>query len=176
MTPILENDTVLLHPYARGVQGRDTLYYVWRLMEDEGDAQQIFYSQLCADERTRGDLVECVHYFSSTMPVRFLVMPQEKTSEEFMGLVWFDHLGHVGSVGVFYRKAYRGKASQMATQLACEYAYATFGYSRLFGFTPYKAAVRHVRALGWQHVGKLPGFVCIDGKERDLYQMMHTKE
>lgn len=176
MTDTWETETMRLVPYARGVYGRDTLYHVWRLMEDEQMAQQIFYSQQCTDERWRGDLVECVGYFSCQSPPRMLVLPQDKISEEIMGLVWFDHMGHVGTMGLCYRKRFRGKHGQAATALACQYAFATFSFTRVFGFTPYKEAVAHVRALGWTRVGHLPGFVRINGQDRHLYQMMLTKE
>lgn len=176
MTQTWETDTIRLLPYARGIYGRDTLYTIWRLIEDEQMAQQIFYSQQCTDERWRGDLVECVSYFNSIHPQRMLVIPQDKASEALMGLVWFDHLGHVGSIGLCYRKQFRGKRSHEATKLACQYAFEVLGFTRIFGFTPYKEAIRHGLAMGWTRVGTLPGFVRIHGQDRDLYQIMGMKE
>ena len=176
MTLPLETEDTLLIPYARGVYARDALYHVWRLMEDEGLNQRVFWSQRCSNEQVRGDLIEVVRFFESWDPPRYLVIPKDKQTGALMGLVWFDHGGHVGQIGVCYRQAFRGKRCQEATRLACAYAYAAFGFSHLYGFTPFKEAVRHVRPLGWRRVGTLPQYAMVDGQERDIYVMMHSKE
>ena len=160
----------------RGVYGRDTLYLLWKLLEKDGVTERIFWAQRSPTEAMRGDLVEFVRYFECTDPPRYAVVPVDKESTQLMGIVWFDYGGHVGCIGVAYRKGFRGKRAAAATALACQYAYQAFGFSILYGFTPYRDAALHGRGYGWRRVATLPRYALIKGKERPLYVMLHEKE
>src|SRR5262245_4881476 len=104
LAQLLTGEHVTLYPYTRSAYGRDTLYWLWSMIEQEGTAATIFYTQGCAHERERGDLVEFVRHFSE--PNRFLLTVARTSDLAPIGLVWFDLVpgqGH-GLIGVWYRR------------------------------------------------------------------------
>src|ERR1044071_1776955 len=65
----LTGAVVRLWPYAPGVYGRDALYRVWKLMEDDGATKRAFWDD--AHVQTGGDLVSFVTMFNG--PQRLLL-------------------------------------------------------------------------------------------------------
>jgi hypothetical protein len=171
---MLESAHIRLLPYMRGAYGRDVLYGLWCLVEQDGAAARLFYAQACTDETTRGDLVEFVTYFSS--PERHLLIVTEKADTAILGLVWFDRVAgqEHALLGLWYRRK-TTRLAREGTALACRYALHVLGYARLCGFTPWRTAVQHVLAIGWQQVATLPHFITIAGTPHDVYICTYTK-
>ena len=179
MTPqdldaLLTGEQVQLFPYQRAVYGRDTLYWMWRMVEAEGTSATIFYTQGCAHEAERGDLVEFVRYFSD--PLRHVLTVVRLSDRLPIGLVWFDRVADQrhGLIGVWYQR-HTTRLAREGTRLATRYAFEVLGFARLDGWTPWKPAVRHGLALGWQPVATLPQLITLDGTPHDVYVLRMEK-
>lgn len=179
MTPqdldtLLTGAQVTLYPYQRSVYGRDTLYWMWSMVEQEGTGATIFYTQACAREAERGDLVEFVRYFSE--PTRFVLTVARRSDRMPIGLVWFDAVvgQRHGLIGLWYQR-HTTPLAREGTRLATRYAFEVLGFSRLLGWTPWVTAVRHGLALGWQKIATIPGLISIAGKPHDVYVLRKEK-
>jgi hypothetical protein len=171
---LLSGEEVFLVPYVRGAYGRDTLYWVWSMVEAEGTTASLFYTQACADARERGDLVEFVRYFSD--PSRSLLTVVRRSDYLPIGLVWFDHVAGQthGLIGIWYKRK-TTRLAREGTRLATRYAFAVLGFASLMGWTPWKTALRHGLACGWEKIATIPAMISIAGTPHDVYVVRKEK-
>lgn len=148
---LLATKTVTVVPYGRG-EGypADTLYHAWKAMHDAQALARVFY------EQPVHDLEAFCEYM--THAVLFLAVTRESPS--VVGAVWFTGVTpERGNIGIWYRKELWGEYSRTLTRRVCTYAFHTFGWRHMFGFTPWRAAAQHGLTLGWQAIATLPQFV-----------------
>jgi RimJ/RimL family protein N-acetyltransferase len=172
---LLTGAHVRLWPWVRGLYGRDDLYHVWRLIEQEpGAVQKLFYTQQCADESQRGDLQTFCEYMSS----RLLLLAQSVTDQQLIGCVWFEDVvpDWRATISMFYRRTYWGTPAREATRLAVRYAFEVLQVPQVWGITPQRLALRHGLALGFTHLATLPGYVRLAGQPRDVFVLRLTHD
>lgn len=173
----LEGKYARLVPYHRGHFPRGYLGELWRVIEAEGAALDIFYSKLAFPPSatpvdTRGDLEDFVAYFSSADRLIFHV---ESLDGEFAGIFWLDEIitGHKATVNLFFRKAARGKLAFEAARLFRDFCCGPLGLTQLWGITPWKHSVALGRWVGLKTVATLPRFARINGQYLDGYVLLY---
>ena len=172
----LSGQHVRLYPYVRGAFPRETLYALWRAVEDDGAAARLFYAQPALEESHRGDLTEFIAYF--TDPKRVLYIAQSLKTDQVAGMVWFDDIqvGHRAAANVFFRRRYWGAAAGEGSRLALDAAFETMGVAAIWAYTPWPHAVRHAERAGMREVAVLPEFICIEGRPHDLHVLRVCRE
>jgi hypothetical protein len=155
-------------PYIRGLSPRDELLRWWLLMDQHGGQKYIFWADQSGYETLRGDPIAFLDSFSA----RLAFACYDNATEELVGFNWVEHLKprHHGQYGMYYKPKTPREVTRDATFLT---TMAVFEYytalPALFGFTPWKAALQHGKALGWQHVATLPGFAQMGDACKDIY-------
>jgi hypothetical protein len=168
---LLTGAHVVAYPYYRGITGRDALYRLWQMVEQDGSAASIFYAQDCPYESWRGDLVEFVQAFSA--PSRQTLVMTRKGPGTPFGLVWFDSLPgqRYALLGLWYQR-HTTPLAREGTALATRYAFEVLGYPKVVGWTPHKTALHHGLALGWRHEATLNGLVEVQGTPTPIYVLV----
>ena len=160
---------VRLHLFSRSSFPRQTLYTLWRYVEDAGAYRQLFYAQPVQDETERGDLIEFVNYF--TDPKRIMFIAQSLKTNDVAGMVWFDDIqpGWKAAANIFFRRRYWGQPALEGTKLGLRQMFDTLKLESIWAYTPWKHAITHAERAGMIRVALLPGFVRIDGAPRDIH-------
>ena len=179
---ILTGEHVRIHPWARGCYARDMLYFLWKMMENEGMTNTVFYERTSTEDKmpisTEMDLIEFCHYFSSVSN-RLLLIPQHIETQEVMGFAWYDGviLGVSGKGSMFYRKKFWGEMAKEASTLCLKYGFEILGFQKVWGLSPWQASVKHRARLGFKEVAEVPdAFQDAKGKSRSMYVGVCTKE
>lgn len=170
----LTGPTVRLWPYAPGVYGRDALYRVWRLMEEDGATKQAFWDEAMLE--TGGDLASFVRAFDG--PQRLLLMIERLDTQQLCGCFWVSQIamGHQAFVSMWMHKSSRGPLSLDASRLALSYTFETTGAKHLWALTPWPAAGALCRTNGFQRVGTLKEFCRWGDGYKDVTMYRLTNE
>lgn len=148
-------------PYAPGVYLPDLLYEVWRMLFEWQLIRRTFYFLPPATAET---LEVVLGYLTQTR--LFLVYE----SQAIAGIVWFsDCRPQHGNIGLAYRPSCRGVFAEDATDRVCRAAFQLYGWQRIWGFSPYRAALAHGVAIGFQHVMTLPRYTQIGQRTYPLH-------
>ena len=170
----LDSPHGVLWPYERGRYPRDTLYLLWRMIEEEHVADKLFFGQTVdpGHAGVRGDLAAFCDMFSD--PRRRLLIAQAPgdngTSGALMGLIWFDDVipQHRASVNIFMRRRYWGVPARDLAGLALRYIFEAEGLQHVWAYTPWPLAIRMAEAVGFRQVAVLPEFLAVDGAVHDV--------
>lgn len=176
MTWPLVGATGRLWLYERETFPRDTLYLLWRMVEEARGAPLLFYPP-GAEESTCGDLTEFVSTFSS--PGRITLVAQSLgETPELMGMIWFDQLeiGRRANVNVFFRPAYYGPPVTDLARLALTWAFEALRLGSVWAFTPWATAGQLCTRMGFEAVATLPEFVLVAGTPTDIHVWRLRKE
>lgn len=165
---LLTGQMVRLWPYAPGYfGGPDFLYTLWQRLRDDRAIDRVFWSHVPFEDSPQ----PTYEFFSGYMDKRALMLiVQDRTNGELAGMIWFDDivLGHRASLNLWYPRRYWGAPAREATAMATRYAFKVHGWRHLFGLTPWKLAMRHGLALGWQ-AQTVPNYALVRDQVRDLY-------
>lgn len=180
---ILTGKEVKIWPWARGYYPRDVLFFLWRMMEQEGMTETVFYAQTSTTEKTpvstHMDLIEFVHFFADSQHCRLLLIPMHQQSGEMVGFQWYDNvvMGQSALGNMFYRRKFWGDVGHEATYLALKYAFEILQLKKVWGQSPWKASVAHRGRLGFEEIAEVPeAVVDTRGKTHPLYVGVLTKE
>lgn len=171
----LEGQYVRLWPYSRGYYPRDTLYHLWRLVEEDNAAPSLFHSQLCpiptVPYEWRGDLVEFVKVFESES--RILLIAQSVQKDEIAGFFWFDDVVSKfrASCNIFYRRRYWGHPAREASRLAIGYGFEFLEFKSVWAYTPWDHAAKHAEAVGFHPLISLPEMFQSQNSDGKLYPL-----
>lgn len=170
LATLLTGHHVRLWPYAAALFPRDTLYQVWRAIEEEHGWPRIFWWQDAADAQ-KGDLVAFAEYMRDKTPV----LVQKRDTDKLCGLIWFDAgvQGLRTSISIWYRRAAWGAHAHEATALATRYAHQCLGYRQVWGVTPWKAAMHHGLRCGYKFMCTFPRYVLVNNKPMPLHFICH---
>ena len=155
-------------PYIRGLSPRDELLRWWLLMDQHGGQKYIFWADSVRTETVRGDPQSFLAAFNE----RLAFGCYDNATDELVGFNWVEHVKpkHHGQYGMYYQPKTPTEVTREATWLTTLAVFEYFTTLRfLFGFTPWKAALKHGTALGWQHVGTIPGLAAMGDECRDMY-------
>lgn len=157
-------------PYIRGISPRETLLHWWLLLEECKGVPSIFWSQACAAETLRGDPIAFCAAFANRLACGIYA----NTTQNLVGFTWIEHikLGHHAQFGMWYSRRAWGNVARDGTFLTTQLVFEAVNIQALYGFTPWKLALRHGLTLGWKHVGTLPGFAIVRDERRDMYVML----
>ena len=159
---------VQIHPYLRGEYPRDTMFKIWRMVEDAKASAHLFWGSQEPDA-IKGDLTAVCNFFHD--PNRVLIMVATEDNTDLIGFLWFDDfipkLRCFGSV--FIKPEYRGKLGHAGILKACQYVYDFLDVQTIWGVTPWKEARAAVMACGFQTVALLRQFVKVNGEVLDAH-------
>lgn len=166
--------SVRLWPYAPGVYGRDALYRVWKLMEDDGATKQAFWDE--TDPATGADLASFVRLFSGQD--RRLLMIERVDTGKLCGCFWVSQmqLGHQAFVGMWMQTSARGRKTDEAARLALRWTFEHGVFRQLWALTPWTDAKALCRRMGFRHVAELPEFCQWRSDYRTVHLLRLTKE
>lgn len=171
----LTGKTVRLWPYVPGVYGRDALYRVWKMMEDDGGTRQAFWDE--TDPETGGDLASFIKAFDGTKN-RLLLMVEGLDAKQLIGCIWFAEIavGHQAFGSIWMHKMARGQRTLEACSLALRHAFESFQLRQVWSITPWPTAGMLCERLGYREVTRLPDF-CKRGEDfLDVMIYRVTKE
>lgn len=170
----LTGEGVRLWPYAPGVYGRDALYRVWRLMEEDGATKQAFWDE--AHPETGADLVSFVRLFSDTS--KMLLMIERTDTGKLCGCFWVSQMipGHQAFVGMWMQAGSRGALSVEAARLALAYTFQWGSFHHLWALTPWPTAGALCRRVGFTFVATLEAFCVWKGRAIPVRLYRLTKE
>lgn len=171
---LTETATVRLWPYAPGVYGRDALYRVWKLMEDDGATKQAFWDE--AMWETGGDLASFMRGFDG--PQKLLLLIERVDTGQLCGCFWVTQmsLGHQAFVGMWMQSGARGALSVEGARLSLRYTFDVTEAKQLWALTPWpKAAALCIRTQ-FELVAILPDFCRWEGKDKDVRVYRLTRE
>lgn len=153
---VLTGQTVRLWPYVPGVYGRDALYRVWKLMEDDGATKQAFWDEACFE--TGGDLASFIKAFDG--PQRLLLMIENIETGQLCGCFWVSQMvsGHQAFISMWMHKSARGASAVEAARLALQYTFAAGDFRQLWALTPWIGAGALCRKMGFVLTADLPQF------------------
>ncbi len=168
--------TVRIWPYARGLYPRDTLYRLWRVIEECGAGPKLFWGS--HDPATiHSDLTAFVKFFDDTQ-TRCLLVVTTPDAQEIAGAIWFDDFVPqyrcFGSI--FIRPKYAGAPAMEAVHLALNYAFTALDVRQVWGVTPWKTAKALCQRCGFDVVATLPGLTQLDGIPRDVTILRKMRE
>jgi hypothetical protein len=160
--------TVQIFPYVRGEYPRDTMYAIWRMVEEAKAAEHLFWGSQEPDA-IKGDLTAIVKFFDDQN--RVLIMLSTEDGKDMIGFLWFDDfipgLRCFGSV--FIKPQYRGKVGNAGIVKACQYVFDVFHVKAIWGVTPWREARAAVMACGFQTVTVLKEFVKVGNEVLDAH-------
>lgn len=155
-------------PYIRGLSPREELLRWWLLMDQHGGQKYIFWADQSGVETLRGDPVAFVAAFAQ----RLAFACYDNATEQLIGFNWVEHITprHHAQWGMYFSPKTSREVIFDANLLTTRAVFAHLRTLRfLFGFTPWKAALKHGLKQGWQHVATLPGFAAMGEEGKDLY-------
>jgi hypothetical protein len=151
LPPGFETDAYRIFPYARDAgYPADLLYAVYKAMEP--DLERIFY-----DMKIR-DLEGVLAYFMQAI----LYIVADPTLANVLGCLWFtDIKPYTGHVGVWYTQSARGKLAIQASTAICDFVMEQYAWRDIWGFTPWKDAVRHACDCGFTLEKTFEDMICL---------------
>lgn len=154
LPPGFETDQYRIFPYARGAgYPPDLMYVVYKAMEP--DLERIFY------DMEHRDLEGVLAYFANAV----LYIIADPGLSKVLGCLWFtDVKPYKGNVGVWYAQEARGSLAVQASTAICDFVMEQYGWRDIFGFTPWKDAVRHACECGFSLEKTFENMVCLRGQ------------
>lgn len=141
-------ESVRVWPYQPGVYGRDALYRVWRLMEEDGATKRAFWDE--ALDEDGADLVSFVRTFDNA-PNKRLLMIERTDTGLLCGAFWIMQIqpGHQAFVSMWMHTGSRGTRSIAAAQHALRYTFDTWDLRHVWALTPWHGAGTLCRRMGF---------------------------
>ena len=172
----LTGSLVRLWPYVPGIYGRDTLYRIWRAMEDDGSTHQAFWDA-GVPSVSAADLGSFAKAFHDTT-TKILFMVESQDTQTLVGAIWFTHImpSHQATASIWMTKQARGAMTRQASACALDYAFTAWDVRQVWCETPWPAARALARRLGFSHVASLPEYCAFDGQYLDVHVYRITKE
>lgn len=164
-----------LWPYAPGVFGlRDTLYRVWKLMEEDGATAHTFWDE--TGFPTSGDLCSFIRSFDG-VPGKLLTMVERTDTEQLCGAIWFTNMvvGHQAYATMWMAKDARGVIALEAAQLVLPPLFRMFNLQQLWAVTPWANAGAMCRRVGFKRWCVLPGYCQWEGQPKDVWLYRLTR-
>ena len=163
----LTGASVRLWPYAPGVYGRDALYRVWKLMEDDGATKQALWDE--AYLPTGGDLNSFIRAFDTTQ--KLLLLIERTDTQALCGAFWVAQMspGHQAFVSLWMQKGARGVPTTDAARLALRYTFEVGQFRQLRALTPWDTAEGLCLRMGFTLVAELEDFC----QWRTEYKVVH---
>lgn len=158
---LLSLPSLQIVPYGRDAGfPDDTMYHFYKAIRDDKMLSRVFY------EKPIQDIEAFIDYMQKA--VIFLVVTRENPA--IVGAVWFTNCtDYRGNVGIWYRRELWGEYGRGLSIRIATYAFHTFGWSHIWGFTPWRAVVEHAKKTHFKHVATLPAFVRVGKKMRELH-------
>ena len=151
-------------PYLRGMWPSSAFYLLWCAMKHDKVLGRIFYTQRVKRPAERGDLHHLYTYMTEAT-VFFLY-----ADEQVVGCVWFTDLtDYQGSIGVYYRQDVPSDIKDTVTSKVCAFCFEVYGWRQIWGFTPWRNALRHAQRCGFSHHATFPEYCKIGEKFLPLY-------
>lgn len=162
--------------YQPGVYGRDALYRVWRLMEDDGATKQAFWDE--ADRATGGDLASFVCGFEGATN-KLLMLVERLDTGKLCGCLWVTQIvpGHQAFIGQWMQQEARGAMAVEAAHLTIKGLFDVVGVQQVWAFTPWLGAGALCRRMGFTKLATLPNYCQWEGRGKDvaLYQLTRAR-
>lgn len=163
---------VKLTPWYRGIGNRDTIFYLWRMMEEENATKYVFYGQDYEpeDEPLRGDLVDFVRYFEPLVGDTKQILITQTQADELMGYSWYEKitLGVRANCGVFYKRKFWGSMAREASRASIDWAFDKLEIKELIAYTPWKWAINHCLWLGMTVIDTVPAMCLLNNIPRRI--------
>lgn len=147
---------VSLWVYSRGEAARDLPYQLWKMIEDAGDWDKIFWGE--DDKTTRiskhGDLIAWMEW----MIGKALILIVDNATQAICGLGWFsDMQGGNALTSIWMAPQWRGKPhSREATMLGVRFGYDNLGLTTIQTMTPWPIARNLAVKAGFKIVSFIP--------------------
>ena len=167
MIAALETTTakaVRIWPYEPGAYGRDTLYRVWKLMEDDQATRACFWDE--ANLETGADLASFIQAFEGVTSKQLLMIERCDTGL-LCGCFWVTQIqpNHQAFVSMWMHSDARGPMSGVAAHMALNYTFTRWNLGQVFAMTPWANAGALCRMMGFSRTAVLPDFCkWTDGK------------
>ena len=170
---------VKILPYARGYVPRDTLFRLWKTMEDDEIADFVFHSHLenGTPYKTAGDLVEFMKMFDPDAK-RFLLIILSVEGDIILGATWFDDVivKHKASMSIFMIKGHRGDTAAEAAKISLDYAFNALDMKMIWAFTPWPHAVNLAKKVGFKPIATLPEILPQQYGNKDMHILRIKRE
>ena len=166
----LLGEQVRLWPYSAGLYPPETLRQLWTVLNTTHFSHRLFWPNIGDQETiTYGEFVE-------KMQRVILLLPEDLTTHQLMGCIWFDEIleGIRAHWNIFYAKPFRGEKAREASRLSLAYGHDVMGWKTLWGITPWRDAQRHGIQCGFEQLCIIPGYAYVQGKYLDVYVGRHT--
>lgn len=164
-----------LYPYAPGVFGRDALYRVWKVMEDDGSTDRAFWDE--TGFATSGDLASFIRAFDG-VPGKLLIMVVRNDTNKLCGAIWLTQLvyGHQAFVSMWMTKEARGPIALDAATLVLPPLFRMLELQQLWAVTPWPQAGAMCRRVGFTKWNRLPSYCKWHGQIKDAWLYRLTRE
>mgnify|MGYP001559356118 CR=1 FL=1 len=148
---------VRLWPYEPGAYGRDTLYRVWKLMEDDQATRDCFWDE--ANLETGADLGSFIQAFEGVASKQLLMIERCDTGM-LCGCFWVAQIqpNHQAFVSMWMHKDARGPMSGKAAHMALNYTFTRWNLMQVFAMTPWASAGTLCKMMGFTKTAVLPDF------------------
>lgn len=142
-------ESVRVWPYQSGMYGRDALYRVWKLMEDDGATKQAFWDE--ALDEDGADLASFARTFDNS-PSKRLLMIERIDTGLLCGAFWVMQIqpGHQAFVGMWMHTDSRGPLSVEAAHKSLRLTFEAWSLVQVWAMTPWKSAGALCRKMGFK--------------------------
>lgn len=149
--------TVRIWPYESGAYGRDALYRVWKLMEDDQATKACFWDE--AHYESGADLCSFIQSFEGVKDKQLLMIERCDTGL-LCGCFWIGQirLNHQAFVSMWMQQSARGPMSGAAAQIALQYTFRRWNLRQVFAMTPWAIAGTLCRMMGFTRIAVMPEF------------------
>lgn len=166
-----------LWPYAPGAYGRDALYRIWKLMEEDDATRYAFWDD--TGFATSGDLATFVRAFDGA-PGKLLVMVErtDMARPQLCGAIWLTNMvyGHQAFVSMWAAKSARGPIALEAATLVLPSLFRFFDLQQLWAITPWANAAAMCRRVGFKKWVILPGYCRWEGQIKNVWMYRLRRE
>lgn len=160
--------------YVPGVYGRDALYRVWRLMEDDGATKQAFWDD--AYLATGGDCASFICAFEGAAN-KILMLVERLDTGQLCGCIWVTQIvpGHQAFTSQWMQKSARGRRSVEAARLVLRGLFEVVQVRQVWAMTPWRAAGALCQRLGFVHMTTLQDYCLWESEPKDVALYRLTK-
>lgn len=171
---LLTGSLVRLWHYQPGVYGRDALYRVWKLMEDDGATKRAFWDEAYLD--TGGDCASFISAFEGAAN-KILLLVERLDTGLLCGCIWVTQVvpGHQAFTSQWMQRSARGRRSLEAAQLVLRGLFEVVRVQQVWAMTPWLAAGALCRRLGFVQQATLPDYCIWEYKTIDVTLYRLTK-